>query len=127
MWGVYPTPNARWLKEDYITTDLRFCIGVLHGYINRHCEELYPSEYCQTKEDIDTSIRYYIKDGGIARFNNISFKTKFRATGGCGKDRYGRDKIAQEYLCNTYPNICSSKFRTDGSPEVKIKRNPKFE
>jgi len=126
IWGVYPTPNCRWMKESYITTDLRFCIGVMFGYINRHDEELYASDKCQTKSDIEQSILYYIKDKGIARFNDICFKTKFKAKGGIGKDRYAQDKVAQEYLCQTYPMICSPKFRNDGSPEVVVKRNPKL-
>ena len=127
LWGVYPTPNVRWLKDNYITTDLRFCIGVIHGYVNRHMDSLYPNELSETKEDIEQSILFYIQDGGIARFNDISFKTKFNAVGGLGKDRYGRNKKAQEYLCDTYPNICTPKFRSNVCPEVKVKRNPKFE
>ena len=126
LWGVYPTPNARWLKENYVSTDLRFCIGVIHGYINRHIDSLYPNQLSETKEDIEQSILFYLHDGGIARFNDISFKTKFNAEGGLGKDRYGRNKTAQEYLCKTYPNICTPKFRSNGCPEVRVKRNPKF-
>ena len=124
LWGVYPTPNAYWMKEDYITTDLRYAIGVCHGYINRHDEELYPNILSEGKEDIETSILFYLKDKIIIRFNNISFKTKFNAVGGLGRFRFDMNKKAQEYLVNKYPNICSKKFRSNGMAEVVVKRNP---
>ena len=57
-------------------------------------------------------------DGGILRFNNITFKTKFNAPGGCGQDRFEGNKKAQEYLCETYPEYCKEKFRKNGTPEI---------
>ena len=126
LWGVYPVKNSLFMKNNS-TTDLRFIIGVLHGYINRHDNKLYPNQKLQSKEDIEQSILFYLKDGGILRFNNISFSTTFKAKGGLGSDRSKRnmmDKQAQEYLVKTYPNIVSPKFRKDGTPEVILKRNP---
>jgi len=126
LWGVYPVKNSLFMKNNS-TTDLRFIIGVLHGYINRHDNKLYPNQKLQSKEDVEQSILFYLKDGGILRFNNISFSTTFKAKGGLGSDRSKRnmmDKQAQEYLVKTYPNIVSPKFRKDGTPEVMLKRNP---
>ncbi len=127
MWGVYPVKNSLFMKNN-ITTDLRFAIGVVYGFINRHANKLYPNtKYC-CKEDIEQSILFYLKDGGILRFNNISFSTTFKAPGGLGSDRKKRniqDKEAQEYLVKQYPNIVTPKFRRDGTPEVMLKRNPK--
>tara|TARA_R100001463_G_scaffold16681_1_gene43144 strand:+ start:1062 stop:2468 length:1407 start_codon:yes stop_codon:yes gene_type:complete len=120
LWGVYPTPNSLWMKEDNITTDLRFCIGVFYGYINRHDSSLYPKT--ELKEDIELSILHYLKDDGICRFNNISFKTKFLAPGGCGTDRFEGYKKAQEYLCEKYPDYCKPKFRKDGTPEIFLRK-----
>ena len=110
--------------KNNLTTDLRFVIGVVHGYINRHDNKLYPNQKSLSKEDIEQSILFYLKDGGILRFNNISFSTMFNAPGGLGTDRYQMNKTAQEYLVKKYPNIVSSKFRKDGTPEVILKRNP---
>ena len=118
MWGVYPVNNSLWLKEKYITSDLRFCIGVFHAYINRHNDNLYPNILSETKEDIEQNILFYKMDGGILRFNNITFKTKFNAPGGLGMDRFERNKKAQEYLCETYPEYCKKKFRKNGTPEI---------
>jgi len=125
LWGVYPTPNQLWLKEDYITNHLTFCIGVLHGYINRHSEDLYPNELSESKEDYEQSILFYIKDNGICRFNNLSFKTKFNAPGGLGQDRFEMNKIAQEYLLNKYPEYCKKKTRKNGMPEILLNKKKK--
>jgi hypothetical protein len=107
-----------------VTTDLRFVIGVVHGYINRHSKDLYPSLKSVGKEDIEQSILFYLKDGGVLRFNDITFSTVFNAPGGLGTDRYQMNKNAQEYLVKTYPGIAKPKFRKDGTPEITLNRNP---
>ena len=50
LWGVYPVKNALFMKNK-LTTDLRFVIGVVHGYINRHDNKLYPNLKSVSKED----------------------------------------------------------------------------
>tara|TARA_B100001094_G_C18150963_1_gene783658 strand:+ start:1130 stop:1921 length:792 start_codon:yes stop_codon:yes gene_type:complete len=123
LWGVYPVKNNMFMKHS-LTTDLRFIIGVVHGYINRHSKDLYPSLKSVGKEDIEQSILFYLKDGGVLRYNDITFSTVFNAPGGLGTDRYQMNKNAQEYICKTYPNIVKPRFRSDGTPEVSLKPNP---
>lgn len=123
LWGVYPVKNNLFM-QDSVTTDLRFVIGVVHGYINRHSKDLYPDMRSVSKEDIEQSILFYLKDGGVLRFNNITFTTKFNAPGGLGTDRFQMNKTAQEYLVKTYPGIAKAKFRPDGTPEISLNRNP---
>jgi len=123
LWGVYPVKNNLFMKRK-TTTDLRFVIGVVHGYINRHSKDLYPSMKSVSKEDIEQSILFYLKDGGVLRFNDITFTTKFNAPGGLGQDRFKMNKDAQEYLVKTYPGIAKAKFRPDGTPEISLNRNP---
>ena len=125
LWGVYPVNNP-FFMDNKVTTDLRFIIGVVHGYINHHDNNLYPSKTLKGKEDYHQSILYYLKDGGVLRFSNVSFKTVFNAPGGLGTNRYGMNKTAQEYLCKTYPNIAKKKFRPDGTPEVRLINNPEL-
>jgi hypothetical protein len=50
IWGIYPVRNEFFMKPT-ITTDLRFIIGVLFGYINRHNKKIYPSIQSESKED----------------------------------------------------------------------------
>ena len=123
IWGIYPVRNPFFMKKT-ITTDLRFIIGVLFGYINRHNEKLYPSIESETKEDYEQSILYYKMDGGVIRYNYITPKTKFNAPGGLGTDRFERNKHAAEYLKKTYPDIITQFHRKNGTPEVKLKKLP---
>lgn len=119
IWGVYPTPNPRFMY-DRITTDLRFLIGGVYGYINRKNKKLYPSIKSEGKEDYHQSILYFLNDGGILRFNNIAFKSNANSTGGLGKDRYEINKNASEFLEKKYPKIVSRKTRKNGMPEIRL-------
>ena len=122
LWGVYPVKNNLFMKRN-LTTDLRFIIGVCHGYINRHSKDLYPSLKSVSKEDIEQTILFYLKDDGVLRFNDITFSTVFNAPGGLGTDRYQMNKTAQEYICKKYPTMAKAKFRKDGTPEITLNRN----
>jgi hypothetical protein len=124
IWGVYPVHNPFFMKPN-MTTDLRFLIGVLHGYIVRHDRRLYPSIRAESKEDYEQTILYYQMDGGVVRFNFITPKTKFHAAGGLGTDRIERSRSAAEYLAKTYPDMISRFSRKNGMPEVKLKRFPR--
>ena len=80
IWGVYPVRNPFFMKQT-ITTDLRFLIGGMYGFINRRIKV---SDNATSKEDYELTILHYLRDGGVVRFNNIAFKTKFYANGGLG-------------------------------------------
>lgn len=120
LWGVNGHHNPYWMNEDAVC-GLYFCVGVFHGYINRHMEDLYPNELSETKEDYEQVILFCKKDKGVIRRNDLAFKTKYNAPGGLGQDRFERNKIAQEYLTNKYPEYCYEKFRKDGTPEIRLK------
>jgi hypothetical protein len=124
IWGIYPVNNAFFMK-DKITTDLKFIIGVLYGYINRKLKKLEPSSKIEVKEDYEMSILYYKMDGGVIRYNNITPKTKYNAVGGVGKDRLERNKVAAAYLKKTYPDIITVFKRDNGNAEVKLKKMPR--
>ena len=124
IWGIYPVRNP-FFMYDKISTDLRFIIGVTFGFIVRHDKDIKMSIQSETKEDYEQTILYYLKDGGVIRFNNITVKTNFNAPGGLGQDRFLRNKKAAEYLTRQYPNIVSRNDRKNGTPEVKLKKLPR--
>ena len=108
---------------------MRFIIGVIHGYINRHSRDLIISNKAESKEDYEKTILHYLKDGGVVRFNHITFKTKFNAEGGLGTDRFERNKTAAMYLERTYPEIVVGFQRKnkDKTHEVYIKKLPRLQ
>ena len=112
IWGIYPVRNPFFMKNT-ITTKLKFIIGTLYGFIVRHDKSLEP--ICKEKEDFEQSILYYLKDGGVMRYNNITIKTKFKAKGGLGliDGRYKANKEAALYLSKKYPQFVSVFKRKD--------------
>jgi hypothetical protein len=121
IWGIYPVRNPFFMYKE-TTTDLRFLIGVMFGYINRRIKKLEPSPLSEGKEDYEQTILYYKMDGGVIRFNNVTTKTKFNAVGGLGSDRHLMNKKAAEYLEKTYPDIITVFQRKNGMTEVKLAR-----
>lgn len=123
IWGVYPVRNPFFMKPT-VTTGLKFIIGVMRGFINRKSSDLEPSEKSEGKEDYEQSILYYLKDGGVLRFNDVSLKTKFNSKGGLGeeKERFEINRKAAEYLKKTYPDIITIFHRKNGMTEVKLAR-----
>jgi len=127
IWGIYPVRNAFFMKSGVMTKSLKFLLGVCYGYINRNIPELYPT--AEGKEDIEQSILYYKRDGGVIRFNHVAVKTKFNAVGGLGKDRYEMNEKASQLLKEKYPDVVTIFKRKNGMCEVRLKekkgRSPK--
>jgi hypothetical protein len=120
MWGVYPVRNPFFMKQT-VSTGLSFIVGALYGYIVRHDKTLEPNKNAEGKEDYHQSILYYLKDGGVVRFNNITIKTKFLAKGGLGEDRFERNRLSAEFLQEKYPDIVTIFHRKNGMTEIKLK------
>lgn len=126
LWGLYPIDNA-YFMTDKITHDLRIIVGPFWGYVIRHNNKL--KNKLDEKEDIERTIKYYIKDGGVVRFNNVSIETSYYKTpGGMGKleERIENAKRSVEYLVMKYPEYCKPNMtKKSGMPDVKLIRNPK--
>jgi hypothetical protein len=123
IWGIYPVRNPFFMKKG-ISTDLKFIIGTLYGFINR---KICPSGKIKEKEDYELSIMHYLKDGGVLRYNNVTIKTKFHAEGGLGKtdERFQANKEAGEYLSKKYPELVTIFHRGNGMTEIKLARKPR--
>jgi hypothetical protein len=123
IWGIYPVRNPFFMKPK-VTTDLKFIIGTLYGFINRHDKGLRPSPKIKEKEDVEQSILYFLKDGGVLRYNHTTIKTKFHSEGGLGKKdgRFENNKVAAAYLAKTYPDLVTIFHRKTGMAEVKLAR-----
>jgi hypothetical protein len=121
MWGIYPVHNPFFMKKK-TSKGLSFIVGALHGYIVRHDKTLDPSTLSEGKEDYEQSILYYLKDGGVLRFNDVTIKTKFLAKGGLGQDRFERNKKSAKYLQHKYPDLVSIFHRKNGMTEIRFTR-----
>ena len=126
LWGVNAVANTFFMKgQNEITHNLKFCIGVIHGYINKK----YVLPNVCVKEDYITTIMHYRDWGGIVRYNWISPKTKFFAKGGLEskKERSAQNEVAAHYIAEKYSDYCKMFRRTDGTAEVKLNWFHKFD
>jgi hypothetical protein len=111
--------------NDKVTTDLRFIVGPFWGVINRHSSDLFAT--IDEKENVERTIKYYIKDKGVLRFNNIAIETKYyKNPGGMQASRKkGSRKVAAlksaKYLAKKYPHYAKLHLtKKSGHPEVKL-------
>lgn len=126
LWGIYPIDNP-YFMNDNITYDLRIIVGPFWGCINRHNNRL--KNTLNEKEDIERTIKYYIKDGGVIRFNYISVETSYYKTPGGmqaeNKDRKKEALNSAKYLVTKYPEYCKLNMKKkSGMPDVTLIRNP---
>ena len=109
LFGIYPVRNGYFMKDlAEITKDLRFCVGVFWGCINQHHSNLMLE--LEEKEDVERTLRYYVQDQGVMRFNRIVPKTNYYKTlGGMQARPYSRlesSKISCDYLLTHFKPYC---------------------
>lgn len=131
LWSVYPVFNAYFRKERKpVTTDISYAIGAFYGYINRPNDPslMTPLSLSGNKEDVERSIRYYLKDGKVVRFNRIGFKTKYYGADGGGlgtfKDRVENMKENAIALNDAFPDLTRIKVRKTGMYEIVLRPAP---
>jgi len=75
MCGFYPCANPFFMKRN-VTEELTFCIGAFRMFFNRRaCEN---REFVLL-EDYETSMKYYLRDNGILRYNYITLNHSYNA------------------------------------------------
>ena len=122
IFGVYPVNNP-FFMSDTVSTDLKFLTGPMFGIINRHNTELFLE--LDEKEDFERSIKYYLLDKSIIRYNNITIDTSYyKGSGGMQhyyKDRYLEAEKSANHLVAKYPDYCKKWYKGKNKrPEIKF-------
>lgn len=119
MWGVYPVANAYFMKPR-INSGLLFCIGHLHGFLNRRSETM----RLNYKQDYEKSLMRYVADGEVIRFDMMCAKAAPMRSGSGGSQNHDRTEENERdvhYLLSEWPQyVRISKRRPDGYLEVKL-------
>lgn len=120
LFGFYPVLNKLFMKET-VSDNLNFIIGSCFGYINSGVFTTITE-----KDDYERTLLYYLRDGGVIRYNYISIKTKYyKNHGGLQEQsysvRYNKQLEAVKYLLDTYPEYVKRKnsFKTN-FPEIRL-------
>ena len=124
MWGVNAVLNPYFMRNN-ISFNLKYIVACFYGWRNTHQSKAYVStnpEY--GKEDYERSIKYYMADGGLTRFNYVSPKTKYYSEDG-GIQTYRTveyEQKAVDWLLKTFPMYCViNKHKKSKWPEVVLK------
>lgn len=123
LWGIYPVDNPYFMQPK-ITDDLRFVVGPMWGKINRKSKNLKLT--INEKEDVERTLKHYVQDGSVFRFNNVTIKTNYyKNKGGMQSENKDRQKEALKsahYLVKKYPKLATLYLKKkSGHPEVKLR------
>lgn len=131
VWGVYPVFNPFFRKgQQKISTCLNYIVAAFYGYVNRPglkaLETSLTKENGQ-KEDVEMSIRYFIHDGIVLRFNKVGFVTKYYgSSGGLGTfdERLKPMLEASKVLKKAFPEYGEISTKKTGMTEFRLKKIP---
>jgi hypothetical protein len=131
IWGVYAVFNPFFRKaRKEMTTELNYIVGAFYGIINRpklKSIQLTITKENGQKEDVERTIKYFIEDGIVLRFNKIGFTTKYYGKeGGLGRfeERLKPMKDACKKLEEKYSDYGHTKVRGNGMAEFVLKKIP---
>jgi hypothetical protein len=131
IWGVYAVFNPFFRKDrKEMTTDLNYIVGAFYGIINRpklKSIQLTITKENGQKEDVERTIKYFIEDGIVLRFNKIGFTTKYYGKeGGLGRfeERIKPMRDACKRLEDKYSEYGHTKVRGNGMSEFVLKKIP---
>ena len=120
LWGVYPVPNAGWMKPR-VATGLLFCWGSMFGHVIDPDIRVHLDQ----KEDYERTLRYWKLDGVVARVEWLSVRTRMYAPGGMQADdqpdRAEANEAAVAWLLATWPDhVRVAKRRGKCGTEVRL-------
>jgi len=133
LFGIYPVDNAFFMRptdnrgKSHLTNRICYIIGYCAGAINTRVCEI---RTVDDKEDFERSIKYYLHDGGVLRYNNITAKTRcYKEPGGMQEERTkARVKRSALYLSKKYPDLTTyTEKKSWGQAEVILRDKRKEE
>lgn len=131
IWGVYPVFNPFFRKgRPELTTCLTYIVGAFYGIINRpklKDIELTITKENGQKEDVERTLKYFVHDGIVLRFNRVGFMTKYYGkSGGLGtfEARLKPMLEASKKLKAQYGEYGEITTKKHGMTEFRLKKIP---
>lgn len=121
LWGIYPVNNPYFMKNN-VSFSLKYIAAGCYGWINNKEDKAYCS--LEDKEDFERSIKYYLADNGVVRFNYISMQTVYYGTSGGMQVTRTKQRIidSANYLIKKYPYLCKGFIsKSRGVKEVRLR------
>ena len=119
LMGIHPCDNPFFYAEN-ISNDLKFICGAFRCFINtRICER----RTFTLLEDYETTIRYYLYCGGVARFNHVGIVANYMTLNGGLKNYRTEDLKKKEVKKFSDKYKLYSKTKKEGM-EIQLIKNP---
>ena len=123
MWGINPVINPYFMKNN-VSFNLKYIVACFYGWRNTYQDKAFVSENPEYgKEDFERSIKYYIADRGVTRFNYVAPKTKYYSEKG-GIQNYRTieyEENAVKWLLSTFPMFCKRNTKSKSKySEVRL-------
>jgi hypothetical protein len=127
FWGVYPIPNALFMKPG-VTSDLKFIIGSFWGCFNPGADIRLSKEnggMGTEKEDYTRTILFWERDKAVVRINDVALLTTTYGTPGGLQigDRAGRERKTVKLMLKKWPEYLKQNLsRKSDYPELRLLR-----
>ena len=119
LFGIYPAANPFFMKKR-ITHDLRYIIGSFWGSINDPSIKVTMDD----KEDVERTIKYYLRDGGVVRLEYITVESSYYREKGGMQETRTRERVLKsaQKLAESYPNLTRLDLKSKkGFAEVRLR------
>jgi hypothetical protein len=113
MWSIYPAANA-FFMQNAVVAGLRFCSGCFHGFISDAGSDASLLPTVNYKDDVESSIRYFIRDGAVLRDERVVPKTQYFKDGGGGTAGSGHENRLALHIADAkaiaaaWPGLCKT-------------------
>lgn len=123
LWGIYPVKNP-FFQSDKLRRGLSYINGAMWGLWNTHDRRTLTA--LDDKEDFERSVRFYLLDGSVHRYEYVSTVTRYYDNpGGMSEGRQanpGRIAASARRLVRMFPNLVHyDSSKSSGKAEVKLK------
>jgi hypothetical protein len=121
LWGIYPVNNPYFMK-DRVRTDLCYIIGCFWGVWNPPDDT--NTVALEDKEDYERSIKFYLRDGAIARFEWVAPVTNYYGEAGGMQETRTEKRVTDSAweLVSRFPDLASiNESKKSGHTELRLK------
>ena len=128
IWGINPCANGFFMKNT-ITVGLRYICAIFYGfYAGDEAINGADRGTESSGEDYEATLRSFVENGSVVRFDGITVKTKYFAAGGIqaqlggdAKNRYEDHARVLESIVAKYPDLSKTYEKAGGVTNIKLK------
>jgi hypothetical protein len=122
IWGIAPVANHYFMEcsvepKRQKTSRLKLCIGYCWGYIEENDARMIPRT--SNRADVERSLRFFVRDGSVARMDCYAVKTNPRTNQGGLQSEFTLDQRIQankesvDYLIKNFPRLVEVNTKRD--------------